>query len=108
MTKTKKDEIINKLILAIGEEVDYWLLESNRTLRTSEYGEITYRKLSGRFEKIRHDLFEAILMLPEVKNGGPAYLDSDIIKRKVKKSHGTMNYRGINHGKKNIKLIKTI
>jgi hypothetical protein len=62
---TKKDEIINKLILETGKEVDYWLLESNQVLRESEVGIVPYKKISARMEALRHHLLEAVFLLPE-------------------------------------------
>ena len=61
---TKKDEIINKLILETGKEVDYWLLESNRVLRESEIGLIPYKRIAIRMEELRHHLLEAVFLLP--------------------------------------------
>lgn len=62
---TKKDEIINKLILETGKEIDYWLLESNRVLRESEYGLLQYKKIAERMVELRSHLLEAIFLLPE-------------------------------------------
>lgn len=61
---TKKDEIINKLILETGKEIDYWLLESNRTLRENEYGIIPCKKIFSRMETLRHHLLEEVSLLP--------------------------------------------
>lgn len=63
MTKIK-DEIINKLIIETGSEIDYWLLESNQVLRESEIGIIPYRKIAARMELLRHHLLEAVFLLP--------------------------------------------
>ena len=62
---TKKDEIINKLLLETGKEVDYWLLESNKAARENEYGILAYKKIARRFEDLRHHLLEAVFLLPE-------------------------------------------
>lgn len=62
---TKKDEIINKLIIEIGTEVDYWLLASNRPARENEYGLVIYAKIAKRIEILRHHLLEAVFLLPE-------------------------------------------
>jgi hypothetical protein len=61
----KKDEIINNLIKAAGTEVDYWLLESNKTLRENEYGSRLYSKMRSRMGTLRHKILENVLALPE-------------------------------------------
>ena len=64
---TKKDEIINKLVLEIGKEIDYWLLESNRAQRVREHGFDSYERISARMIELRHHLLEVIFLLPEVE-----------------------------------------
>jgi hypothetical protein len=62
-----KGDIINKLIKAINQEIDYWLLEENKTKREWECGVIVYNKMEKRFTTLRDEIIETILLLPEVK-----------------------------------------
>jgi hypothetical protein len=63
---TKKDEVINKLIVTIGREVDYWLLEANRAARETEYGFTVYKKMVQRYERLRSELLTAVCDLAEI------------------------------------------
>ena len=61
---TKKDEIINNLILITCKEVDYWLLEENKMDRENEYGPHVYKEMVSRFTYLRNKLLKIILTLP--------------------------------------------
>jgi len=62
-----KDEIINKLILVTCKEVDYWLLEENKSTREVEYGSIVYKKMVDHYTNLRNKFLEVILSLPEIE-----------------------------------------
>jgi hypothetical protein len=70
---TKKDEIINQLILMTSKEIDYWLLESNVVNRENEYGPFVYGKIKTRFTNLRGKLLDVILSLPEVEKSKCSY-----------------------------------
>ncbi len=61
---SERDKVINKLILTIGNEIDYWMLESNRVIRENEYGTVTYKKMFNHFTNVRSKLLEILLLLP--------------------------------------------
>jgi len=75
----KKDKVIDDLIKAIGDEIDYWMGAKNVELRKAEYGEKVYAKLHARHRDLRMKFFEAILPLAETRSAMPDQTNSDKI-----------------------------
>ena len=65
---TKKDELLNSLIVTTSKEVDYWLLEKNRPRLEMVYGSLTYSQIRKRMETLRSKLLKIVLAVPKAED----------------------------------------
>lgn len=60
---TRNEERLNRLILCISREVDFWLLEDTKSKRIQKYGLEAYEIIAKRMTKLRNEIIPVILKI---------------------------------------------